>query len=153
VSQLGDLTDAIVTALAAAHTTYDLSRTGAVRRGRFAEPPGGAYPFAWVSPAQVTSEQGPTFHHYTREVVIDVGAWAQPTAQGLESAADAADALTDDLITALEAARSTQGNALYGIQEFAVDAAALAGDEAHLPPYGAFVLLVVRMSYHRQTGV
>ena len=138
---------AIVTALNADLGVNDLSGTGAVRRGGYDDPP--RFPFAAVGTPDVKSEQGPTMHEYSRRVSLDVVVWAAGASLDLDARVIATEALADELLVALEAARATTANALYNAHEFAVEALNLPG----APGDPLIVVLTVAFAFLRTSGV
>lgn len=143
---------AIEAALAVNHGTgMDLSAEGAVLPGRFTSPP--RLPFACRGSPPIKSTQGPPMSMYTRACVVDVFAWGQCSSPGnLAVRTRETEALSHALLDAIEDARGTPGNALYGLRTFSVDVVSLDSDADPVPDGGTSCWLQVEFTFARATG-
>lgn len=149
------LSAAIVSALAGAApvATSRWSGTAAVRRGRFASPPGNQLPFAALSAPGVTSTQGEVMGAYTRRVVYDLQLWAAVTTRDESEQVIAAEALADEALQLLERARLDPASELYKVPVFGVSAQALIAGYDPLPANLLGAILVIECAYRRRTGL
>lgn len=125
---------------------------GAVRRGRFARPPG-PVPFAAISPAAVTSTDGPVLGMAQRVVVYDVQAWGVSPGMDHDEQVDAAESLLDEIVSAVELARVTRGNPLRAIPRLDTRSLALVGGSDLLPANEIGVFLSIELDFPRRIGL
>lgn len=143
---------AIKAACAANHgTNMNCSEPGFVTRGRPVKPP--RLPFIAVASPLVESRQGGAqIGSWLRKATVDVVGWRAASARDLETRVTEGEAFANALVTALEAAAGTAGNALYGLHAFDVQAASMDTDteEAGSPP--AQVVVVVSFEWQTTRG-
>jgi hypothetical protein len=149
--------DAIVTALAASHTHYDLSATDRVMVGRYSAPPGSSAFVAVANPTIEGQADGLTLRDHAYVYTIDIRGWAPVTADTPATRGAAALNLASDIVKAIKDARYNTGgglkaiNAVRGIPRF--DVTELDGEEWDLPPGWASCFVVVRLDVHLDRGL
>lgn len=132
-------------------TPFDLSGDGRVARGMYSAPP--RLPFVCVGSPDVQSQPGPELSRYERTATIDVLAWTSSTAADLTTRIETAETLLDKLMSALEDARNTRGNALREPRGFLVKGASYPGDMDDLGGSTVMVQLVIELQWKRTTGL
>lgn len=157
MSRLSEIGLALETTLAVDHGTYDASAIGKVRRGVFAEPPYGHDVFIAISSPQVVSSVGgpsAALGQWERRLTYEVQAWAPVAANDTQTRTRAGEALADELMTALEAARmSPSVPALYDTHDFVVSGLALDADFYPQTDGYATCLLTIEIAYSTAGGL
>lgn len=133
--------------------TNNYSATGAVLRGTYDLPPGGRLPFACIATPAISSEQGPMMSQYERRASVDICLWAAGATDDLDARTVATEALCDEAMDAIEAARATPGNALYDLHLFVVQSSLLPGAQDVAQSEPLVVILTVTFAWMRDTGV
>lgn len=143
---IGDVIDALETALNVALEDFDFSGDNAVRRGRYDIAPA-AY-FVSISNPEITSKQGPSLSMYEREVTIDIVGRVPSNSPRPDGHARVALALANQLVEAIEEARESN-SALKGLRTFTIESTTLEPGVDGIPAGLAVAWLILSFSYRR----
>ena len=152
VATLANVGLSIVAALSADLGTYDFSGTGAVLRGRYAEPPGGRARFIGVASPSFASIAGPPLRKYERTLVYDLWAWAAYDGRDANASTIAGELLLQEIVDALDDAHADPTSTMYGLREYACQGAVLDSDIDPVPQRYASCVVQVSCKYGRTAG-
>lgn len=123
-------------------TEFGASNVG---RGRYVQPP--TTPWVGVAGLSVTSSQGPPMRYWQRTAVVDIDIWDGAPDASTDARVEQAEDLALRATNALEAAKADPTNALYLLDEFEVESAAIGADFDAVPEGFCRALLSVRYVY------
>lgn len=143
---IGDVIDALETALNVTMTDFDFSGDNAVRRGRYDIKPAGQ--FVAISNPEIRSKQGPPLSMYERSVTIDIVARAPANSPRPDGYARVALALANQMIEAIEEARESNST-LRDLRTFTIESATLDPGVDGIPSGVAVAWLILSFTYRR----
>ena len=147
--------DQLVSLLSVDLTVVDLSATGKVLRGRYAEPPANFDGFIGICSPTIASEQGPTIRQFVRRCDIQIDGWVACEQETTAHRAERGEALVDAILTALEDGRFDNANAggIFDCREFVAEATNFEADFDPVPRGYARVIVNLTLSYARDRGI